>query len=517
MRSAQRQEGALAARSSSGPPAGSADRSGRAAAILRLPERFPLLIGFAAFAVVAAATRLSSLREPVDRDTGTYLYIGQSILHGETPYSDEADNKGPVTYLLFALIRLVAGDHVTVVRGLLVLCAALTALAAAAYVARRSGPGAGLLAGMTFALLSAIPAWEGVNPNTEQFGVLPMTGAVWLASRGSVRSAAGAGALVATATLMNLGFVVVAPIVLAELLLSGRTQRGTRTVAAIGGGVAVVLPVLLWLALEGALDDAREQVLGQAFTAVEGRDPAETQNRVDLDRLFSVPAGGLVALGAVAAAVAAVANRRLRLGALVAGAWVVVMWLRVKVNSYEFAHHYFPILPGVAMATALGAAAVWRDGPRLRVMTATLLLALPAWTYVIGPEWRAQRGASDTQELALAYPVAEVVKRHTRPDDRIFVAGSDPQVYWLADRQSVTRHPTEYPLQLRPEYAGEILRDLKRDPPAAIAGLFGEPDEQGGVVGVSEFIEREGYRKKFERDGARVFVRADRSVPLSGR
>ena len=56
--------------------------------------------------------RIASFQKPLERDTGTYLYIGDLVLHGHMPYADGADNKGPLTFLLFAVIRLFSGTSV---------------------------------------------------------------------------------------------------------------------------------------------------------------------------------------------------------------------------------------------------------------------------------------------------------------------------------------------------------------------------------------------------------------------
>ena len=133
-------------------------------------------------------------RAPLINDTGQYLYVGETMLDGGTPYVDAANNKGPVTYLLFALIELVSGTH-PVARSARRCCvfAGLAALALAGYVAHYAGRAAGVVAGVTLALLAGAPALQGSDPNTEQFGIAPMVGAWYLATRGSARTAAAAG------------------------------------------------------------------------------------------------------------------------------------------------------------------------------------------------------------------------------------------------------------------------------------------------------------------------------------
>ena len=229
---------------------------------MRLAKRHPALTGLVVVTAIVALARLATLRAPFNNDAGQYLYVGRTLLDGGTPYVDAANNKGPVTYGLFALLELVGGSHPVVHRAVLIGFAALAALAVAGYTAHYAGRAAGAFAGVTFALLSGTPALEGDDPNTEQFGIAPMAGAWYLATRGSSRSAAAAGALTAAAVLMNIAFAVVAPFVAWELWRAAPAGRRLRPLlVAAAGAAAVALPIVVWLAAAGALDDFAAQVL----------------------------------------------------------------------------------------------------------------------------------------------------------------------------------------------------------------------------------------------------------------
>ena len=222
------------------------------------------------FAAIAAVTRPATFNAPLEYDPPLYLYGGNLILHGHTPYVDMVATKGPATYLLFALIRLAAGTSVVVVHLTLVLFAALAAAALAAYVATFVGRAVGFLAGLVFALFSATADLEGYSSNTEQYGVAPMVGAWWLATRREWWATGLAGGLTAFASLMNPAFVVVAPFVGYELWASSSAGRGRRFAWAVAGVAVVAVPILLWIALSGAFGDMLDQVFGYARSGVGG-------------------------------------------------------------------------------------------------------------------------------------------------------------------------------------------------------------------------------------------------------
>ena len=170
-----------------------------AAMPVSLPPAVRAAAAVAVLAGLAALTRASSWRKPLATDTGQYLYIGDLILDGGTPYVDAVNNKGPMTYVLFAGIRLGAGTSMTAVRIALLAFAVIAALALGAYVAHYAGRAAGVLAAVGFALFAGLPAFQGDDPNTEQIGIAFVVGSWWLATRPGRWWAVGAGAAAAAA------------------------------------------------------------------------------------------------------------------------------------------------------------------------------------------------------------------------------------------------------------------------------------------------------------------------------
>lgn len=72
-----------------------------------------------------------------------------------------------------------------------------------------------------------------------------------------------------------------------------------------------------------------------------------------------------------------------------------------------------------------------------------------------------------------AYVVSQEIAKITKGDDYIFVAGSEPEIYFYSKRLSPTRFVITYPLNItskyREEYQTELVNDLKSNPPKIIA------------------------------------------------
>ena len=471
-------------------------------------QRHPAIAGYPMLLALVWLTRPSSWQEPVSHDPGQYLYVGQTILDGGTPYADAANNKGPLLYLLFAAIKLASGTSVAGMRVVLALLTALAALAVAGYVARAAGRAAGVLASVSFAVLSSAVPLDGDYPNSTQLGVAPVAGAWYLATRPGSRYALAAGAATGAAIAINVSLAIVAPFVAWELWRSaGAEGRLRRFAAAAAGAFVVIVPLVAWIGLAGALDDMWENIFEQVrrvggVSGVQAR--SASGDLSDPHFLFSVPAGSLWVAGLLGAAIAA-RERSLRAPAIASAVWIVLAWLRVKSASYEFVQHYYPGLVGIAAGLALGVASLWAQRLRDRVALSVLVLTLAAWPYVISqqfalldlPPW--QRG---DPVMAEQEPVAAFIRANTSRSDRIQVAGSTAQVYWLADRRAPTRWFDENSLRGRPDWARQRGNELRARPPAAIVALAPyqpEPDLQ-------QLLAERRYRLAYDVRGARVWL-----------
>ena len=459
---------------------------------------------YGALVLLVVAGRLAWFGAPPGGDLGQYMYMGGVVLDGGAPYADAANNKGPATFLLFALLRLVCGGSPDAVRLVLVLVAAVGAVAVGRIVAHHAGTAAGAVAAVAYALLSSAVAFEGGDPNNTQFGVVAMVGAWALATLSHRRAPFAAGATAAFAFWMNPAFGIALPFVAWELALSSQRRVALRGGAA---GAAVVSVVLLgWMAATGVVNQMGMQVFGKVSrTVVAGGGAAEgavAERSGPLSFVLELPEPPLWAAGLVACAIAA-RERRLRPLAVAAALWIALGWLRVEVAGYAFANQYVPVLAGIAMALALAIAAVWRDGLRERVAVAVLVLAVPVWSAVVEPQLTAFALPVAQRGNPLVDPVVDVVRDRTQPGDTVQMAESDAQVLWLADRRAPTRFFDSFGIGGRERYLAEWRALLEADPPDAVAAL---PDRLIDPA-LQALLDSGAYELVHDRDGARVWLR----------
>jgi hypothetical protein len=358
-------------------------------------------------------------------DEATIATMATVINRGGLLYHQTADRKPPIVpYLYAAVFRLTGTTDLRPVRAAAALSLAATAYLLAREAERRYGSRrAGTICGVVFlvAVASFFPP-DSQAAGFETFMLLPMTAAVIHAGQGE---SLAAGLWLAVACLTKQTAVTT---ILPVAYLLWRT-RGLRWVVVATGvcGAVVFLTAevfgpsqfVLWtvtgnggyLALRGSLLATFWRGMGMtwafiginlglvvlallAFRGTGGRAPGERPFPVDL------------------------------LLWLVGGAIGVVSGLRF------FGHYYLQLYPPLALAATATLAGLERLGRRV----ATGALALPAAVLfgvaLLPPD---ERGV-------LRYgAIAQRVRQVTGPDDRIFVWGQVPEIYWASGRRPATR------------------------------------------------------------------------------
>jgi 4-amino-4-deoxy-L-arabinose transferase-like glycosyltransferase len=421
--------------------------------------------------ILAFATllRLPAFFVDVFNSDETFLATqAQVIQNGGNLYEEAADRKPPlVPYTYAAAFELFDTNDLWSARLLAIGAAALTAALLAVEARRRYGRRGAWIAGLlcVFALVAFAPQ-DGQAANFEIFMLPAMTAAVLLARRGRALTA---GAAVAVATLAKqTGAFALVPV----LYLAWKT-RGRRGVADGLGGFA--LPLALVAAALGAGQLFYWTVLGNgSYVSV------ETASTVVLSSFALMTLGWVGCnLPIVWRLPAAWRARRApsRDGALDTDLW---LWLAssviaVMVGLRFFGHYYLQLIPPLCLLTA---GALTRGSRRLAHATvafaAAFAIAFSAAGYFMrpfGPEPPYQS-------------VSRFLATHVRPNDRVLVWGSVPEIYWASGALPASRlittntflagnHPGRPPEDAAPEESDPevwtwFFQDLTLHPPRYI-------------------------------------------------
>ncbi len=199
------------------------------------------------------------LEQSLDRDEGTYLYLGQTILDGAIPYTDSYEMKPPGVYYNYAWVRMIVGSSDYSVRLLSLLISTLNILFLF-LVARRWGWKWGSLwAASAFMLFQMVPYYQSsallLEPIILFFFLCGLL--LWEIKKGSWISSFLPGILFAWAILtkQNALFLVLGYFVPFLILNFRKRQSMRRFGVMLLGGLTVTSGMILLLAIQGAWSD----------------------------------------------------------------------------------------------------------------------------------------------------------------------------------------------------------------------------------------------------------------------
>lgn len=504
--------GAVAAGPPGDVPAGAARLAGPLATVR---EHSPLLVAI----VVVGIAALPSLNFAYGPDQALFAYIGRALRQGRTLYVDLWDVKPPGIFWMYSLATLLPGEH----RGLRLFDLAYTfATMTALYLlgrhlwGRAQGTIAALLYGVVYGTASGY--WNMAQPDS--FAALPVVGAVLLwrpAERGRPLIRA-----VAAGVLFGLAFqfrsvVALFPAVLVARALwplsRDQARRALPLIGALSAGFVLMQAVTFaFLAVGGAVDEYLYAQLRFArhYAALGG---PYAWDRLTWDNylgglrgatmwfvgsrlLLTAPALPALVWGGVLRADRGVRLTALLLAAALAG---------VAIQAKFFIYHWHLTLPFLALLAGWTAHELWaalrrglsraRSVATAAAVSVALLLLTPQVTDAVAIEWqdlvrylrqpdfrtiyydRFGLVGHGSYSFRASEQVANYVRVRTKPGDRVFVWGYDPNFYLLSERESASRFLSLLPLMptFTPEaWKEEFVRDLTANRPPYILIQRGE-------------------------------------------
>lgn len=437
------------------------------AAVVASPRHAPLaLIAVAVLAFVAM--RAPFLSVPLERDEGEYAYIAQRMLEGEVPYRDAFDQKPPGVFVAYLLAFAIAGPTPLGIHLFLALWTAATAAVLYGLVRRLAGGSAAGFALLVFSLASADPRVQGHAANTENWMLLPLVLAAAACLRGWQRgdrvSWLACGFFAASACWFKQVAATDACLFAAAVFgdaVVGRPAPSLRTALmrfalfALGDALAST-PVLLYFAAVGALAPFMDAVFLHNLAYTQSSSVLEGLVNLLMTLRLQLPSFALIwGLAITGWLLPGSTPGRVR-HAL--AAWWLASFAGATIGLHFRPHYFLQTLPALAALAGIGAAGLAeklsrRQGARpwlAPAALATLLVAVPL--VVHRPLLLADSPAAVSRRIYGLNPfpeaavIADQIRRNSRPDDRVFVVGSEPQILFLANRRSATRYIFFYPL-----------------------------------------------------------------------
>ena len=481
-----------------------------------LQSRAWIFVALAILLTVAVRVRLRDM--PLERDEGEYAYAGQLILQGVPPYKDAFNRKLPGTYMAYAASMAVFGKTPTGVHlGLAVVNAATIWLM---FLLGRKllDAAAGATAAVTYALTSLSPDVLGLAGHATHYVVLPAVGGILLLLREvetrAMKFHLAAGILFGLAFVMKQhgvffgmfgGVYLIWERVAPRLLGPGNGGLGSRRAPRRRAGEPIaldwtalckelsvfsagcVLPYLgtcLWLWLAGVFPQFWFWTVSYGSQYASGI-PLVKASDVTSATLRAIVGPNIIfwLLPWVGAVMLwwderLDENRRFLLAAL-----SLFSLASISVGFYFRQHYFILLLPVLALLISV---AVSKSILLLRAdKSVELFLALGIVVVAVvatgavlvgnGSVWFALSPKKAVEEIYVSSifgdtrTIADHIRENTKPDARIAVIGSEPEIYFYSGRRSATGHIYTYALMEKHPYAltmqEEMIRQIEEAKP----------------------------------------------------
>ncbi len=420
--------------------------------------------------------RYNSFTAPYERDEGEYAYSAWLLESGKgMPYKDSFLQKPPLIIYTYMLSHLISTD-IRSARFLSSLSVILTGMVLFMMVKKHHGWLAAMDTVFIFITLISFPRWFMYAANTEVFLIFPAVACLYLYFSWKTAPLNWKMFAFGFLSMIALSFKpIAAPLLILILYLQRSLKNFILSFCGFFiAGILIYAPFLL----NGAFPKLVEEIFiynGEYIKAF-GFQWSAVLHYINMFVFEMWPFAILFILFFVKTP----KNWKLYL-AFFAASYIAVMgsWL---------GHYYLYLAPFLAiiLGTSLHA---WIKNAYANLATLFLCVIIVMFQFIEQvtktPVELSRYIYGDDNLFIEAAPMAAKLKKITRPEDFVYVVGSEPQIYYMADRISSSRFVITYPLIIPTSktqtYQNELIADLKKRPPRAIvvstkqsSGIFNE-------------------------------------------
>ena len=425
--------------------------------------------------MLAFVLRWNSFDAPFERDEGEYAYSALLLRSGGVLYKDAFLQKPPMIVYTYFLGQLF-GDGLWIPR-VFAFMASLGVTALAFIVSLKEfGKKAALSVLCLITPMLVYPYFTGFSANTEIFMLLPLMGFVTVYVQGRAEAKMFhlfIGGILAALSLLYKPIAIwvvvfVFCVWMYEIWVAKKNMADivSRAFAFGLGGLIMIFVVMLPVVVSGGWSSFWESVI--VFNAFYAK-----QFGYGLGALAMNVGKMLKGWSLLFVAVTAFFVMRPARWWFWGGVLIVSL---LTVYQSPIGHYYLLLVPFLAIAGAAGLSIVSEKLGISYLLLVGVVVGLMIWRV------RAQFGLTPEEVSVWVYGyenpfvealvVAEAVARVTTSDDKIFVAGSEPEILYYSKRESVSRFVITYPLiintPVRLQYQKEAVEDLKQNLPEVI-------------------------------------------------
>lgn len=430
----------------------------------------------------------NSFTSPWEGDEGEYAYSAWLMRQGIVPYQNSFFQKPPLILYTYYLSHSLSPFSVWLPRFFAFLFSLATSFLLALTAKKLYGQRAGWLALWFSTLLFATASFDALPANTEKFMILPLAGLIALfvyrQGRENILIYFSAGVLGALAILYKQ--IVVLPV--GFLLIYWLVKKYWRTKdyrlalrsggIMMAGGVVTAFISLAYLIGHGVFRDFWQETVGFNLSYASGireyfPGPFLRYARVYLQIFWP--------------SVILLAGSLFFLKKKYFGLWFVLLFLSLLTVITSSIPHYFLLLFPFLSLIVAGSGASLLDRIKIEtdgefwknlIMTGIIAVIVLVFSMNLGeqfflkPKEMAKWLWTPDNIWGEALLMAKKIDQYTNPEDKIFIAGSESQIYYFSQRVSASKFNITFAFSIdtpwRESYQEQAIRELKTNRPAAI-------------------------------------------------
>ena len=409
---------------------------------------------------------------PLERDEGEYAYAGQLILQGIPPYQLAYNMKLPGTYAAYAAVMAIFGQTTAGIHYGVILVNAASIFLLFVIARRLFDSTAAVVAAATFGLFTIRPMLLGLAGHATHFVTLAALASIYLLLKASGTNRFWmffwSGICAGLALLMKqpgIFFGIFAGAYLSWREWPGATARAAFIKKLISYLAGAILPyavtcLILWRAGLFAKFWFWTVSYARAYgTEIKPYDGTkfdglhEFANRMELQKEHI----GIIWFLIVFGMAAFLWDRKLKPHALFVIGLLGCSFFAISVGFYYRGHYFIMIYPALAMLAGVGTTALSSmiAGLRWKGAAAAAILCILGFsnalyaerlTYFVSNAHQACRYVYGANPFPESAGVGTYIKNNSAPGARIAVLGSEPEIYFYAQRHSATGYIYTYPL-----------------------------------------------------------------------
>lgn len=431
----------------------------------------------AASILFVATVRIRLLDMPLERDEGEYAYAGQLMLEGTPPYQLAYNMKLPGAYVAYALIMSIFGKTIAGIHwGLLIVNISTSVLMF--FLAKRIIDFAGaVIAASLYSLLSLSPAMFGMAGHATHFVLLPAVAGLYLLLRALERNEKPtlflSGLLFGLAFLMKqhgVFFGLFGGLYLAGFELKRRPVSWRQLIKqGLLYSSGAILPfglVCLWLYGAGVFItfwfwnfSYAQQYVSQVSPALAGKQFHLTFTTVLTSGLW------LWILAGIGTIILLLRWKAYKCRYFLTG--ILLFSFLSICPGFHFREHYFLLLlPAISLLAGL--AVSWGLSKDRTGAIILVLFIIACGHAVYGQKElffhlspaETSRAVYGVNPFPEAIKIAEYIKQNTSENATIAILGSEPEIYFYANRKSASGYIYMYGLMEPQAYAIKMQKQM---------------------------------------------------------